>query len=49
LGPEAAVGDGWAIVFLPYDWNLNRVEGWDLRLWVGVFLRGWFFSAVSVA
>jgi len=27
LGPEAAVGDGWAIVFLPYDWNLNRVEG----------------------
>lgn len=26
LGPEAAVGDGWAIVFLPYDWNLNRVE-----------------------
>ncbi|MEG4498332.1 DUF547 domain-containing protein [Microcoleus sp. F10-C6] len=27
LGPEAAVGDGWAIVFLPYDWNLNRVDG----------------------
>ena len=27
LGPEATVGDGWAIVFLPYDWNLNRVEG----------------------
>ena len=27
LGPEASVGDGWAIVFLPYDWNLNRVEG----------------------
>jgi hypothetical protein len=27
LGPEAGVGDGWAIVFLPYDWNLNRVEG----------------------
>ena len=27
LGSEAAVGDGWAIVFLPYDWNLNRVEG----------------------
>ncbi|MEG3910500.1 DUF547 domain-containing protein [Microcoleus sp. w2-18bC1] len=27
LGTEAAVGDGWAIVFLPYDWNLNRVEG----------------------
>ncbi len=27
FGPEAAVGDGWAIVFLPYDWNLNRVEG----------------------
>ena len=27
LEPEAALGDGWAIVFLPYDWNLNRVEG----------------------
>ncbi|MEG4839913.1 DUF547 domain-containing protein [Microcoleus sp. B9-D4] len=27
LGPEATVGDGWAIVFLPYDWNLNRVDG----------------------
>ncbi|MEG5042121.1 MULTISPECIES: DUF547 domain-containing protein [unclassified Microcoleus] len=27
LGPEVAVGDKWAIVFLPYDWNLNRVEG----------------------
>jgi len=27
LGPEAAVGDGWAIVFLPYDWNLNQVDG----------------------
>lgn len=27
LGADAAVGDGWAIVFLPYDWNLNRVEG----------------------
>ena len=27
LGPEAAVGDGWAIVFSPYDWNLNRVGG----------------------
>jgi len=27
LGPEVAVSDEWAIVFLPYDWNLNRVEG----------------------
>lgn len=26
LGSEVAVDDGWAIVFLPYDWNLNRVE-----------------------
>ncbi|MEG3839579.1 DUF547 domain-containing protein [Microcoleus sp. herbarium14] len=26
LGPEAAVNDEWAIVFLPYDWNLNQVE-----------------------
>ena len=26
LGPEVAVSDEWAIVFLPYDWNLNRVE-----------------------
>lgn len=27
LGPEAAVSDGWALVYLPYDWNLNRVDG----------------------
>ena len=27
LGADVAVGDKWAIVFLPYDWNLNRVEG----------------------
>jgi hypothetical protein len=27
LGPEVAVSDEWAIVFLPYDWNLNRVDG----------------------
>jgi Protein of unknown function, DUF547 len=27
LGPEVAVSKEWAIVFLPYDWNLNRVEG----------------------
>lgn len=26
LGPSVAVNDRWAIVFLPYDWNLNRVE-----------------------
>ncbi|MGB3264021.1 MAG: DUF547 domain-containing protein [Microcoleus sp.] len=26
LGPEAAVSNEWAIVFLPYDWNLNQVE-----------------------
>ncbi len=26
LGPSGAVSDQWAIVFLPYDWNLNRVE-----------------------
>ncbi|MCC3511938.1 MAG: DUF547 domain-containing protein [Microcoleus sp. PH2017_17_BER_D_A] len=25
LGPEVAVSDEWAIVFLPYDWNLNQV------------------------
>ena len=23
LGPDVAVDDAWAIVFLPYDWNLN--------------------------
>mgnify|MGYP005609165109 FL=1 len=27
LAPDVAVGDEWAIVFLPYDWNLNRVNG----------------------
>lgn len=27
LGADAVLGDEWAIVFLPYDWNLNRVEG----------------------
>jgi hypothetical protein len=27
LGPDVVLGDEWAIVFLPYDWNLNRVEG----------------------
>ncbi|MEG3977395.1 DUF547 domain-containing protein [Microcoleus sp. herbarium8] len=26
LGPEVAVDDEWAIVFLPYDWSLNQVE-----------------------
>ncbi|WP_293123541.1 DUF547 domain-containing protein [Microcoleus sp. bin38.metabat.b11b12b14.051] len=25
LGPSRAVSDEWAIVFLPYDWNLNQV------------------------
>lgn len=27
LGPQVAISDEWAIVFLPYDWNLNRVDG----------------------
>jgi Protein of unknown function, DUF547 len=27
LGPDVPVSQEWAIVFLPYDWNLNRVEG----------------------
>jgi Protein of unknown function, DUF547 len=27
LGPDVAVDDGWAIVFLPYNWNLNQVDG----------------------
>ena len=26
LGPQVTLSDEWAIVFLPYDWNLNRVE-----------------------
>ncbi|TAE92657.1 MAG: DUF547 domain-containing protein [Oscillatoriales cyanobacterium] len=26
LGPEVGVTDEWAIVFLPYDWNLNQIE-----------------------